>query len=276
MPAETPTPKPEPRKDLTGFAFPTLPIVTPDPPAAARRSVSERYGTLFYLGLGGLALLVVMVGWFAVSAWNARSLWINVYILHDESRPDSERIEAAYRLSRDPKVNQRQLWDIALRKPLPPLARYVVAEALTAEAAVADPHAYGTAVSRSEGWPDWLRLLLLRPIAYAAAMGLPVDRPSLQELSRNAEPSIGLWATAALALGPVGEREARDALVKAARSEGPLRELASILSQAAESRNERARLDLLDQATRWLRSGQPDISRLWAGWSEEAGRMTPL
>lgn len=274
MPDDPPAPKPDAHHDLTGFQFPILPIVTPDPPATARRSVSERYGTLFYLGLGGLALLILMVAWFAVSAWNARSLWINVYILHDETRPEAERIEAAYRLSRDPKVNQRQLWDIALRKPLPPLARYLVAEALTAEAAVADPHAYGTAVARSEGWPDWLRLLLLRPIAYAAAMGLPVDRPSLQELSRNADPSIALWATAALAVGPEGESDARSTLEKAARADGPVNELAKLLSHAAESRNEPERIALLDQATRRLRTGTPEIARLWAGWSEESGRMT--
>jgi hypothetical protein len=275
MPDDTPAPKPDFPNEFTGFKFPSLPIVTPDPPPAARRSVAERYGTLFYLGLGGLVLLILMVAWFGWSAWNARSIWINVYVLHDESRPEAERIEAAYRLSHDPRVNQRQLWDIALRKPLPPLARYLVAEALTAEAAVADPHAYGTAVARSEGWPDWLRLMLLRPIAYAAAMGLTVDRLALQELSRNADPCIGLWATAAQALGPEGDADARESLKKAAGVEGPTRELAAILRDAAECRNEQERVAKLDQATLWLRIGQPEIARLWAGWTEKAGRILP-
>jgi hypothetical protein len=275
MPADTPPQNPDRPSDLREFKFPSLPIVTPDPPAAPRRSVAERYGTLFYLGLGGLALLITMVAWFAVSAWNARSLWINVYILHDESRPESERIEAAYRLSHDPKANQRQLWDITLRKPLPPLARYVVAEALTAEAAIADPHAYGTAVARSEGWPDWLRLMLLRPITYAAAMGLPVDRPALQELSRSADPNIRLWATASLALGPEGEPQAREALARAAVSDGPLKKLAGSLRDAAEYRNEQQRLLALNRATLLLRSDQPEIARLWNGWTEEAGRLVP-
>ena len=57
----------------------------------------------------------------------------NIYVLHKSGRPESDRVQAAYVLSRDSRVNQRQYWDICLRKPLPGLARYVIAEALTAE-----------------------------------------------------------------------------------------------------------------------------------------------
>ncbi len=64
--------------------FPDLPIVTPDPP---RRSESERYGSLFYLGVGGLAVLVVLIGWFGWSAWSLRDVWTNIYILNDPKLP---------------------------------------------------------------------------------------------------------------------------------------------------------------------------------------------
>ncbi len=164
--------------------FPILPIVTPDPPPRSR-SQAERFGALFYLGVVGLIVLLTLVGWFGWSVWTLRSIWWNVYVLHDPKRPDADRNAAAYAFSHDPAVNQRQLWDVALRKDLPPLARYVVAEGLTDEAAAADPKGYGLAVVRSEGWPDWLRLLLLRPLAYRAAAGHPLPREALAELRQT-------------------------------------------------------------------------------------------
>src|SRR4051812_20566407 len=102
-------------------SFPPLPIITP--PASPRRSAREKYGGLFYLGLLGLATIVGLVGWFAYGAWLLRDVWSNVYVLHDAARPSDDRIRAAWALSRDPRVNQRQRWDIALRRNLPDLAR---------------------------------------------------------------------------------------------------------------------------------------------------------
>ena len=179
---ETPPPPDEERDPFARIVFPTLPIVTPDP---IRLSDREKYGALFYLGVAGLVVIVSLVGWFASQAWSHRMLWTNVYILHDPHRSEADRVKAAYALAHDPRVNQRQLWDNALSKPLPPLARYLLAEALTAESASAAPRDYAAAVARSEGWPVWLRLLLTRPLAYSAALDLPIARDHLATLSRN-------------------------------------------------------------------------------------------
>src|SRR4051812_27063925 len=92
----------------SGLPFPSLPIVTPDPP---RRSDPDKYGGLFYLGAVGLAILVALVGWFAWGAWTHRDIWTNVYVLHDQKHSERDRLQAAYALARDPRVNQRQYWD---------------------------------------------------------------------------------------------------------------------------------------------------------------------
>jgi hypothetical protein len=255
-----------------GFNFPSLPIVTPEEP---RRSDREKYGGLFFLGAIGLVVLVAMVAWFAWGAWSLRAVWSNVYTLHDRGRTEADRVAAAYALSRDPRVNQRQYWDICLRKPLPELARYVVAEALTAEAASADPRAYATTVARSQGWPVWLRLLLTRPIAYASAQGEAVAAGPLRELrDRGDDPAIALWADFALAAASPSDRDAAAALKKAAEQDGPDRAMARYLVDALAAKGaERTRH--LDEATRWLRTHHPDAKRVWAGWVIEGDRLVP-
>ena len=179
--------------------FPSLPIVTPDPP---RRSAVEKYGSMYLLGLAGLVVVVGLVSWFAIGVWSLRAVWSDIYILHDESRPIAERVQAAYALSRDPRVTPPQRWEMCLRKPLPELARYVLAESLTAEIVRADPRHYSLMVARSPGWPDWLRLLLVRPLAYGAAEGLASPREPLVELGRHHDPAIRLWADFARSASP--------------------------------------------------------------------------
>ncbi len=250
--------------------FPTLTIVTPDPP---RRSTSERYGALFSMGIAGLVVVVSLLGWFGWSAWKMRSVWTNVYVLHDATQAEPERIQAAYNLAHNPNVNQRQLWDVALRKPLPPLARYIIAEALTAEAAIADPRSYGRVIAKSEGWPDWLRLLLLRPIAYAAALGFAIDKPSLIELTKNSDPEIALWAEAALAIGPDRDGEHGAALKRVAEAEGLEQALARTLLRAHEATREPDRIAALDEATRWVRLHHPEAVKIWQGWKDQGGKL---
>jgi hypothetical protein len=250
--------------------FPSLPIVTPGP---ARRPASERYGTLFYLGLTGLLAVVCLLGWFAWGAWSLRSVWSRIYILHDPGRGEAERVQAAFELSRDRGVGQAQLQEIALRRPLPPLARYVVAEALTAEVVRSDPRGYGLAVARSEGWPDWLRLLLARPMACAATLGRPVARQALQELSQRPDPALALWARYALAADRGGDRESESILRRAAAADGPERGLAIHLVAALDARRLSDRFAGLDAATLWIRSGHPAAAEVWSGWEVRGDRL---
>lgn len=272
MPPQDPTipPDPTPGPDPRVREFPSLPIVSPDP---ARRSLRERYGALYYLGVAGLGLMVALLGWFAWGAWTLRNVWVQVYVLHDPSRPEPDRIQAAYDLSRDARINQRQLWDVGLRKSLPPLARYVVVEALTAEAAAADPRGYGASVARSEGWPAWLRLLLTRPMAYAAAFDLPVARGSLAELARSPDHATALWATFALAEGSEGEPAHDASLRREAATDGPDRPLAAHLVAALDSARLEDRLKALDAATLWLRHNHPEAAALWKGWEVVGDRL---
>ena len=130
----------QPSRDPLSFDFPALPILPAD--EARRLTNVEKYGGLYYLGIGGLCVVLGLVGWFGYSVWTLKSLWVNVYVLHDRSRPDPERIAAAFAIARDPSANQRQRWDIAMERNLPPLARYILAESLTAEAAEPQPPAH--------------------------------------------------------------------------------------------------------------------------------------
>lgn len=252
-------------------SFPTLPIVTPDPP---RLTTREKYGSLFYLGAAGLAVVIALVGWFGYGVWSLRGIWTNVYVLHDDSRPEAERIRAAFALSRDPNVNQRQLWDMCLRKPLPPLARYVLAEGLTAEAASADPSGYAVTVAKSPDWPGWFRVLLTRPMAYASAEGVVFPRPSLELIAKNPDPYVALWGTFLLANGRPRDATSRQVLEDTSKADGPTREFAGLLLRVLERDGHLAdQSKILDEATTWLRTHEPEAEKVWEGWTLEGGRL---
>jgi hypothetical protein len=273
--------------DMPGRLFPTLPIVTPDSPifptlpiltAEPRLSQREKYGSLFYLGLLGLAVVIGLVAWFAHGAWELRGVWSNVYVLHDEARPESDRVRAAFSLSRDPRVNPRQRWDICLRRPLPALARYVVAESLTAEAATADPRGYALSVARSPNWPGWLRLLLTRPMAYAAVEGVTFPRVALEELQANPDRGVALWASFVLAQEDPKDRAGLPELEAACQRAGWEHDLASLLLESARQRGRPAEQKRgLDRATTWLRANHPESKVFWTAWTaEERGtRIAP-
>jgi hypothetical protein len=247
-----------------------LPIITPPP--EPRRSTAERYGSLFWLGLAGIVVLLGILAWFAWGVWSLRRTFREIYVLHDASRSEPDRIQAAYALSRDPRATDRQRWDIAFRKPLPPLARYLVAESLSAEAISGDPRGYVLAVARSEGWPEWLRLLIARPLAYAAAQGTRLPRDLVREIARADDPCLRLWTAFTLAALGDDAPEARPLLERTAAADDPNRELAGLLLEALDARPTR-RDAILNRATLWLRSHHPESAKLWEGWKDVDGRL---
>jgi hypothetical protein len=258
---------PEPGKP----GLPGLPIVTLEP--WEQRSRLEKYGSFYYLALGGLVLLVGMIGWFAWGAWSLREVWRDVYLLHDPARSEADRVEAAGRLASNPDATQRQRYDIALNRDLPDRARYLMAEALTAEAAEADPRGYALAVSRSggEGWPDWFRLLMLRPLAYGAGAGAAIEQEPLAELLGHGDPSIRLWACYTLAESNRYNARFKNQLRSQAAAGSP-GDLAAILVLALDAEADADRVARLDEATQWVRDHHPGAAAVWSeGDRPEAG-----
>ena len=156
---------------------------------------------------------------------------------------------------------------MALQKGLPELARYLLAESISTEPVARDPRAFALTVSRSPGWPDWLRLLLARRLAYGAGRGYAIPREALDELKRHSDPMIGLWATYSLAVLPrTGPDPALTAeLEQTARAEGPTGELAGRLLDALRTGEEREREHRLDEATEWLRRHHHEAAEIWRG-----------
>jgi hypothetical protein len=258
--------------------FSELPILNPGVPTSApapARSQREKYGGLFYLGIAGLLLMLALIGWFGYGVWSNRDIWADVYALSDRNRPESERIEAAFRLGGNPRFADEHKMELSLRKDLPDLARYLLAESVSTELVARDPRSYTMTVARSPSWPDWLRLLLSRRLAYGAGRGYDIPREPLDELKKHSDPMIGLWATYALALlarsGPDPAMVAE--LEEAAQSTGVRGELASRLLGAI--RAERERESRLDEATIWLRRHHPQAAKIWQGWEVRDQQIVP-
>jgi hypothetical protein len=249
--------------------FPKLPILGSEAPARSQR---EKYGGLFYLGIAGLVILVALIGWFAYGVWGLRDVGADVYVLHDAKRTDEERIQAAFRLSRDGRVSDSQLMEMSLRRDLPGLGRYLLAEAVSTELVALDPRAYALSVARSSGWPDWLRLLWARRLVYGEARGYAIPGVALQELANHPDPMISLWAACARALAPGADARLAAPLEQASQIPGEQRELAAMLLEALEAPPlERERR--LDQATIWLRRHHGEAAKLWQGWEIRDGRL---
>lgn len=247
--------------------FPVLPILSPQ---EVRRSEREKYGVFFYLGIAGLVVLVALISWFAWGVWSLRAVWTHVYTMNDSSQPEAARIQAAQALAADPRVSQRQLWDLALSRVPPAPARYIVAEALTGDAIAADPNGFALAVARSEGWPAWLRMLLVRPLAYGADQHALPKEP-LQELRDHADPVIGLWAAYAQAVSRDNTEAARFLSEQASREGESLATLAQHLRDAYEATARSAeRKRHLDAATAWIRLHHPAAAALWKAPHEPA------
>ncbi|MDX2037511.1 MAG: hypothetical protein SFX72_12740 [Isosphaeraceae bacterium] len=249
--------------------FPDLPIITP--PGDERLSTPEKYGALFYLGLAGLAALVGMIVWFAYGVAMNWSMWTNIYILHDAKRPEAERIVAADSLASDSRMNQRQYWDIVMRDGLPPIARYRLAEALNAEATSADPDAYAAAVVESTAWPEWLRVLIARPMLYAVNRGVDFADEPIRLLTLRADPFLSLIGIYVQSLQRGGDPRAQRMLEQVATQDGPARATALLLVKSLHEK-EPERTRLLDEASRGLREAMPAAAELWRGWSDKIGK----
>ncbi len=254
--------------------FPQLPIIQPDPPPAPRKTQAEKYGGLLYLGAGGLVVLVLLIAYFSYGLWSHRTIWTNVYVLNDPRRPEVDRLNAALRLTRDPLITPRQLWDLSLSRTPPPLGRYLITEGMTSAVVADDPRAYALSVARSEGWPDWLRMGLARPMAYAAAEGESLPLDVLDELKSHEDPCLRLWVEFMKAVSKDGDAAARDALESASKREGPLSAMARELRTAARAKQPE-RNEALDRASRLVRQADPDVADLWERWEERGGRIVP-
>jgi hypothetical protein len=257
------------------FQFPKLPILSQaEVPPLPRLSQREKYGGLFYVGIAGLVLLCLMVGWFAYGFWSLRDVWEDVYVVHNPKRSELDRVQASFRLSRDPRVNDGQRMEICLRRDVPDLARYLLAEAISTDAVASDPRSFSLAVARSSDWPDWLRLLLARRLLYGAVRRYAIPREALDELSGHSDPMIGVWAKSTLALLEARPDSAAT-LEQKPQLPGPAGELAVRLASAIQS-PAAEREPRLDEVTVWMRTQHPQAAKIWQGWHEIDRRLESI
>jgi hypothetical protein len=242
--------------------LPTLPILSQN--EIPRRSQREKYGGLFYLGLGGLLFLIALVAWFVHGVWTHRDVWVDIYVLNDQRRPEIDRVQAALRLSQDSRFNDAQRMEMCLQRDLPDLARYLLAESVSTDHVARDPRSYALAVARSPGWPDWLRLLLARRLAYGSGRGYAIPPEELDRLAQHSDPMIRLWATFAQAVQP-GSDPSKLALLQTTAEDpsdlGALAHKLHVALFAAEYREQS-----LDDTSAWLRHHHPQASAIWSRW----------
>jgi hypothetical protein len=264
-------PPPDKNPNESRKAFPELTIVTPDPP---RLTLQEKYGSLLYLGIAGLVITLALVAQFVQGLWTTRDVWYAVWTLNDPSRPMAERIESAWVISRSPSANDSLRLQQALLKELPPLARYIVAEGMTSDSIRTDTKAYALMVAKSEGWPPWLRLMIARPMAYGVGEGYRIAWEPLDLIRESQDPALVLLATYTKAVMLSGDPQAAISLSESAGKEGPFQPFAKLLETASKLEGE-ARVQKLDEATRWLRTHHPQAKLLWEGWEERDGKLVP-
>lgn len=230
---------------------------------------------MFFLGIAGLVVVGALAAWFGYRFWSMRDVWSNIYVLNDAREPEEKRIQAAFALSHDRRVEPRQFWDLSLNRKLPELARYLLAEAIDSELVARDPQGYASAVAMSPDWPSWLRLVLVRPLAYAATRDHAISRERLGELCRRTirdDPAVRLWALYTLAVQNRPDPQTVIEIDRVARADGPYQELAHTLLEAIDSDQPR-RIKILDCATAWNREHHPDTSRIWRGWTLRDGNL---
>jgi len=162
--------------------------------------------------------------------------------------------------------------EICLRRDVPDLARYLMAESVSTDAIARDPRSFALTVARSPDWPDWLRLLFTRRLAYGAAHGYAIPREALTELAGHSDPMIGLWADCSLTLLPEPDSKAAVALEQVTSKPGPTAELAALL-RAAIAAPQSEREARLNDASLWLRLRHPQAAAVWQGWKVAGGQI---
>jgi hypothetical protein len=160
---------------------------------------------------------------------------------------------------------------MVLRPELPALARYRLAEALTAEATATDPSGYAKTVAHSTGWPAWLRVLLTRPMAYAVNRGIAFPPEPVRELSLMDDPLLKVWSTYVQTLQRGGDPVALKQLEELSVARTPSSEVARLLLASLHEK-EPARTEKLDEATRLMRRASPEAATLWQGWDDRPAR----
>ncbi len=259
-----------------------LPIISaPDP--FERRTTAQKYGSAYYLGIAGLAIVVALVTWFATSVYKLRAVWRDVYVLHDETRSNPDRIQAAWRLAHNPEVTPTQVWEMALRKPVPTLARYILAESLDERIVKSDPRGYALSVAYSKDWPDWLRLLAARPLLEAASDHIPLPEEPIHTLQAASDPVLAAWATATEVLRdgttPEQKKKALIRLKSVKKTEPRLQSLIIALEDVirlSADEDHLKRLGAIDGATIWLRSNDSSAREVWQGWSVDGEELKQI
>ena len=264
-------------------ALPELPVlgaVPATPVSTSPRTTREKYGGLFWLGLAGLMVVSLWVGWFAWNLWSMSDVWRDVFVLFDEQATITERIRAGDRLAADSRITPAQVWEFVFRKDLPTLARWRLAERLGADAVRGDPRGFALATARSPNWPDWLRAQFARALAEAAVQGVTLSDAGLEEMTDHPDP-----VTRAFVLVALGARRDTDAGVRTdarqqlqglAADQPALIRLVDPLRRVLEEVDQTRRLEALEEAKLWMRTGHADAAAIWEGWRTDHPVLEPI
>ena len=210
---------------------------------------------------------------FAAGVWSMRGVWADVYLVNDPKRPEVDRINAASRLARDPRVTDRQKWDMAM-SGTPPAAGPLPAGRVALDASRDRPilgrmHAIRGAQRRAPSVP----LAADGPADSLRGGGRHSAGPR-RPASRSPATLIPAWRcgpTYALAVDGSDEDDARDALRRLERDRespiGSFRDLARILQDSAQFSNPplEAGTPRLGDVVAAV-SHNSDAVRAWAGW----------
>jgi hypothetical protein len=125
-----------------------------------------------------------------------------------------------------------------------------------------NPREFALTVALSQDWPDWLRLVLARRLAYGATRGYAIPDVALEELSRHPDPMIRLCTLYALAMMPNDKTGAAAKLADASHAPDDNGKLAAMLLATKDAPPEE-RERRLDEATLWLRDHHPQAAKIW-------------